>query len=676
MNYPPRHSGVARFSYEQFLPFPRRLGTFPLTTVRLTYLLLRILLCLILGSSGLLVDQGWWPFLGGDTNLAFAQHTSTSPLLDQARLELEADNPAAAITTLEKLIDSFPPPEVLEEAYLLQATALKHDHQPTDALTVLKQLLEEFPFSRSTNPARVLMAELYIELQNYEPALDQLYQALDYATDLDLRRSIFQLIRQTELNNHNPLGAVKALLNEMSLADQTERLELESLTQTLILQQLDEPALQELVESYSSRYPGDIATIRLIELHTAHGDEVLAERDIRGFLKRFPTHPYAQTAMALLQSFISKIKFHSHILAAALPFSGPMKTYGTDSLNGIRLALEIAKEQWGLTSIGLVVKDTTTLTAPLRVEIQQMLDEFRPLAVVGPLLSREIQELDRLPDDYATPFITPSSTLLNVRQFGSFWFSTAMTSSVQAKRLVEYAILKLGYHRFGIIYPQTAYGREMADMFAKEVLHSGGEIIASEGYADDQTDIGEQLRLLKEKDLAKYGTTQTEKTRTGEDRMVYTPGFDAVFVPGQPVHLALIAAQLAFYDMNVPILGGNSWHNSELFRWAKHDLDGHIFVDGFFPNSPDPNIRMFVQRYRSQFQKEPSLFAFQAYDAATMVMETIRQGAQSGQGVWDQLVRRSDLPALSGFASFSSAGILNRRLYLLQVKNKTFTQLN
>src|SRR5690606_6284902 len=126
---------------------PRRLGTFPLTTVRLKYLLLRTLVCLILGSSGLLVGQGWWPFLGGDINLAFAQQSSTSPLLDQARLELEADNPAAAITTLEKLIDSFPPPEILEEAYLLQATALKHDHQPTDALTVLKQLLEEFPFS-------------------------------------------------------------------------------------------------------------------------------------------------------------------------------------------------------------------------------------------------------------------------------------------------------------------------------------------------------------------------------------------------------------------------------------------------------------------------------------------------------------------------------------------------
>ncbi|HQU29639.1 MAG TPA: penicillin-binding protein activator, partial [Nitrospirales bacterium] len=433
---------------------------------------------------------------------------------------------------------------------------------------------------------------------------------------------------------------------------------------------------RDLIDAYPARYPGDLATIRLIEIHTAQGDEVLAERDIRGFLKRFPSHPYAQTAFALLQSFIHKIKAHSHILAVALPFSGPMKTYGTDSLNGIRLAVEIAKEQWGLSSIGLVVKDTTALHGPLRVEMQQMLDEFQPLAVIGPLLSREIQNVGRLGDDYNTPFLTPSSTLLNVRQYGSFWFSTAMTSSVQAKRMAEYAILKMGLHRFVVIYPQTAYGRELADLFAKEVLHSGGEIIAVESYSEDQTDVADQLRRIKEHDLTKYGTTIEETTKTNEKRTVYTPGFDAVFLPGQPVHLTLIAAQLAFFDMNVPLLGGNSWHNPELFRWAKQDLDGSVFVDGFFLNSPDPSIHMFAQRYRDHYQQEPSLFSVQAFDAATMVLETIRNGAQSGQDVWDQLVRRSDLPALSGFASFSSAGILNRRLYVLQVNKRTFMQLN
>ena len=614
------------------------------------------------------------PLIGTAPDLAWAEAHSAA--LEQGKTQVEAGNTAEAIRTLETLIDSFPPPDILQEAYLLLAMALKQENQSKEALSILKQMAEEFPISPFLNQARVFMAEIYITLDDQEQALTQLYQALDYATESEQRQRILRLIRQSELAHHNSLGAIKAALEEMMLVDQPTRTELEQITQTLILQDLDEPGLRDLIDTYPTRYPGDLATIRLIEIHTAQGDEVLAERDIRGFLKRFPSHPYAQTAFALLQSFIHKIKVHPHILAVALPFSGPMKSYGTDALNGVRLALDIAKEQWGLSSVGLVVKDTTALNAPLRVEMQQMLDEFEPRAVIGPLLSREIQNIGRLGDNYSTPFITPSSTLLNVRQYGSFWFSTAMTSSVQAKRMAEYAILKMGLHRFVVIYPQTAYGRELADLFAKEVLHSGGEIIAQEGYSEEQSDVAEQLRRIKEQDLAKYGTITEETTKTGEKRTVYTPGFDAVFLPGQPVHLTLIAAQLAFFDMNVPLLGGNSWHNPELFRWAKQDLDGSVFVDGFFLNSPDPSIQMFAQRYRSQYQQEPSLFSVQAFDAATMVLDTIRNGAQSGQGVWDQLVRRYDLPALSGFASFSSAGILNRRLYVLQVNKRAFTQLN
>ncbi len=608
--------------------------------------------------------------------LARAEDPTPSITLDQAKFQVETGEFSKALITLEELIDTVPSPDILQEAYFLQATALHQESQIDEAISVLEQLLEEFPFSSMTNPARMLLAQLLIKNQDPTNALTHLYQALDYAADPEQRRTLLHLIGPTEISVGNPLGAVQAGLKELMLVDSSERQAIEQHIQTLILQQLDEVALRELMDDYATRYPGDIATIRLIELHTARGDEVLAERDIRGFLQRYPNHPYAQTAMALLQSFINKIKIHSHIVAVALPFSGPMKTYGNDALNGIRLALELAKEHWGLTTVGLVVKDTTSLVSPLRVEMQQLIEEFQPLGLIGPLLSREIQEIGDLPDDYGIPFITPSSTLLNVRQFGSFWFSTAMTSSVQAKRLVEYAVMNLDYHRFCVIYPKSSYGRELASMFTKEVLHSGGEIIAAEEYAEEQTDIGEQLRRLKAQDLSKYGLEETEESERGEERIVYTPGFDAVFVPGQPVHLALIAAQLAFFDINVPILGGNSWHNPELFRWAKRDLDGSIFVDGFFLNSPDPDVQQFIQRYRQQYQKEPSLFAVQAYDAATLIMETIRKDAQSGQDVWDQLVRRSDLPALSGFSSFSSAGILNRRLYLLQVMNRTFTQLN
>ena len=394
------------------------------------------------------------------------------------------------------------------------------------------------------------------------------------------------------------------------------------------------------------------------------------------FLKHFPNHPYAQTAMALLQSFMHKIKINTHVIAAFLPFSGPIKTFGTDSLNGIRLALEDGKQQLGLTSVGLVVKDTASPTGTLRHELAQVLNDFAPIAAIGPLLSREIQSIAYLADDYEIPIITPSATLLNVRRFGSYWFSTALTASLQVKQLVDYAMTNLGYKRFCIIAPHTAYGREMNQLFTQAVEYFGGEMIATETYSEQETDIAEQIIRLKDTDLTLYGTTKKEKISRKKTRTIYTPGFDAVFVPGKPVNLALIASQLAFYDINVPLLGANSWHDPEIFRWAKHGIENGIFTDGFFAQSPDPSVQAFIQRYRKRFGSDPSLFSVQAYDATWLILDTIQKGALSGADVREQFVRRHDLSILNGFASFGSTGILNRKIYILQIQKGKFVQIN
>lgn len=156
--------------------------------------------------------------------------------LEQAKAQLEAGESTQALETIEELIDSLPPPEILQDAYFLQATILKEQAQIPEAISVMRQLLEEFPFSTNTNPSRLLLAELYSENEEYSQALLQLYQALDYAADQELRRTLFQRIRQAELDNGHPLGAVKAALNEMMLVNPTERLELEQFTQNLVLQ--------------------------------------------------------------------------------------------------------------------------------------------------------------------------------------------------------------------------------------------------------------------------------------------------------------------------------------------------------------------------------------------------------------------------------------------------------
>lgn len=93
-----------------------------------------------------------------------------------------------------------------------------------------------------------------------------------------------------------------------------------------------------------------------------------------------------------------------------------------------------------------------------------------------------------------------------------------------------------------------------------------------------------------------------------------------------------------------------------------------MFVDGFFLDSPHPTSQDFVNRYQQRYQGKPSLFAAQAYDATQLVVDAIRRGATSAREVHIHLSRAQDLPTLTGPAHVNAQGVLNRRLFVLQVK--------
>ena len=158
--------------------------------------------------------------------------------------------------------------------------------------------------------------------------------------------------------------------------------------------------------------------------------------------------------------------------------------------------------------------------------------------------------------------------------------------------------------------------------------------------------------------------------------LVYTPGFDALFLPGHPTDVAFLAAQLAFFDVNVPLLGTNTWNHPNLLKWGRSSIDGGVFGDALFLETADPKTRRFITAYRERFQGDPSIFAVQAYDAMHAVLDAIRRGATTGPDVRIQLFVRHDLPTLGGLEKFDEGGILTRKVYMIQIHNGRFVQLN
>jgi ABC-type branched-subunit amino acid transport system substrate-binding protein/predicted negative regulator of RcsB-dependent stress response len=597
-------------------------------------------------------------------------------MIEQARGLIETNQHDAAIAALKTFLSAYPNSGSADDAHLLLGTALLRNKQPTEAIFYLEQLMTEHQKSPLIGRARLLLATAHADLGNPDQALAYLAEARSLEDSVDTKREALKLSGEILIAKGDFPHAIQAWLDELNLSPENERPDVRERIRTLIQDKMDRKALHRLRDAYPTTFPGDLALIRLIELYSSRGEDHQAERNLRIFLNRFPSHEYAKTASDNLQALKGRLKSSQYVLVALLPTSGRQSAFGTEVYNGIKLAIEKGRDTLGLTSVGLIVVDSETDRNLLKFQLSDVLSEYKPLAVIGPLYSKDLPLVAELAEKTETPFITPTASLADVRRLGGYLFNTAASFSQQARRLADYAVQYLGYKRFCILHADSPYGQELARLFGQEAKQLGGEIIAVESYKEADMDVGAQIKRLKTEDLKKYGHAKTVPMSKGGTRIVYEPGFDAVFLPGRSAQVGLITAQLLFHDVKVGFLGNSTWNSPDLLRYADRTIEGDVFVDGFFADSADPTVHDFVVRYRLRHQSDPTSFAAQAYDATRLVLEAVKRGATTGRSVREQLAKSPDLPALSGPAAFGANGTLDRRLYVIEIKKGKFVQVD
>ena len=606
------------------------------------------------------------------------------PVLSQAKRMIDKGEHEAAATILRRFLATSPRPEHLDDTYLLLGAALHGMNEYAEALKYLTQLQTEFPDSELNERGRIMLARTHAAMGNVDLALPLLAQLRANSANDDTKHEALRLTADFLVQKKEYVRAIEALLEDSANGTEEQIGETRAQIREFITEKLDKKALLRVRDQHPKSFPGDLASIRLIELYTGRGEDHLAERQIQQFLAQFPDHPYAPKATETLAQLHARFKANQYFIATVLPLSGRLAPFANEILEGIQLAVERAREQSGMPPVGLIVKDNESDRPSFLDDLSSLLNDERPVALIGPVLSKNLPVMAELAERSRVPLITPAATFPNVRRLGGYVFSTTLTYALQAKRIATYATGDQGYRRFVILYPDTIYGREQARLFAQEVRQHEGEIIAMESFKEGDTDFAPQIKRLKAEDLKKYGlAVPYDPSRPAgkpigktEKRILYTPGFDAVFIPSRASEIGLLAAQLAFHDIKVPLLGTNGWNSQDFLRTADRTVDGAVFVDGFFADSPSTTVQDFVQRYQKRFQGTPTLFTMQGYDAARLVLEAIRRGATSGETIRDLLKSQTDLPTLFGPAGFGPEGTLQRPLVLLQVKHGKFVQLD
>lgn len=344
-------------------------------------------------------------------------------------------------------------------------------------------------------------------------------------------------------------------------------------------------------------------------------------------------------------------------IGVLIPGSGRMQGYGREVLHGVEFLLETGVAPDFPYRIEVIYGDERDDEGAEEV-VEEMAASGEILVLIGPLLSSTVERIVPVAERYSLAVFSPTASSPRLRGISRNFFRNCITLEGFGRKLAEAATESLELKKFAVFAPDDVYGFHYVDVFRREVMLRGGEIVASQAYEVGLTDFAKPIRALKRE----AGIPDPLPDLPAG----YELPFEAVFLPGSAEEVGMILPQLAFHDIDVrrlTVLGVNGLNTPRLPEIGEDFAEGVIFTDGFFTGSPSPGVQRFVSRYRRKFGEDPRTFSAQAYDAAAIVLEALRRGADTREKMVAALGEVEDFPGVTGGTTLSPGGFLERKAF-------------
>ena len=461
----------------------------------------------------------------------------------------------------------------------------------------------------------------------------------------------------------------------------------------------------------------------LLTLETGRTDDAIAA--LSELVNKHPAHEQVEQAKALILEIFSESISSPHFIGCLLPLSGPYKTYGYKALQGIELALNAYHRANKEKPIHLIVKDTAS--NPFQaVQAVRELDEANVSAIIGPIISAEPAAMEAQSRGIPIILFTQKD---NIAQIGEFVFRNFITPRMQIEPLAEHAVRKMGLKRFAILYPDENYGNTYMNLFWDEVLSLEGAVVGAESYDPMDTDFAKPIKKLVglyyqvpkelqidfaftlEEDVNSDPMAKTttdmfaflpdetkhipelffwgfpqplgplagddDRGRKRDDELEPIVDFDALFIPDAAKKAGLITPQLAYFDIeDVVLIGTNLWHSPQLISMSQDYIQGAVLTDGFFAESKEPKVRVFLKDFQNTFDEKPGFIEAVAYDSTKILLQTlVNPRIRFKSHLKDELLNLVDFPGVTGSTSFDYKGDAIKDPYILQVKGRSFKTL-
>ncbi|MGQ0507774.1 MAG: penicillin-binding protein activator [Myxococcaceae bacterium] len=650
------------------------------------------------------------------------QDPAADQALERANQTAEVSNKQQAVDAYLSVRKAYPETTAAQEALYQAGVLFFESGDYVNARKSFNELLFDNPLFDKADDAKLKLGAAALELRAYRDAYQTLSSIIDKAEPAQKTALAEQAIRAAEGAQLYAEALRLALrLNEFATTRDEQQNALLRVTDLVEGRApfIDVATVQRELPVTHPAWP--VLTFKLARIFYHLRDWTRLEETLNIFLREAPNHAFAAQAQEMQARANRRTTVKPKTLGVVLPMSGKYKQFGETVMRGIQLALKNS-------DIEVIVKDSQGDVNLAGKAVEELAFDDGAMAILGPLLADDSKRAALVAEELQVPILTLSRAE-GITDIGPHVFRNMLTQSAQAKALADYATRVLGYKNFGVLYPNIAYGVELANEFWDEVATRGGTMRAAESYEYDQTTFTTEVKKLvgryylddRADYLEKYREIQSgpgdafrkrkaiEKIRSQLDPVV---DFDALFIPDEWRRVSLVAPALAVEDIitnscdkkdvdkirkttgrkeikTVTLLGSNQWGTSpkgqsglpELLERGGKFVICSIYVDGFFVDSARPATKRFVNAYRDAYKgqgnRDPILLEATGYDSALMIKNILdKQRPASREAFREALATMRKFEGATGPTTFNEKREAEKPLFFLTIDGKGIKELS
>ncbi len=619
-----------------------------------------------------------------------AEEKQARQQLARAESALQEGNLEEAAQQYRQLVMAFPRSPQAAKALLRQGEIDFRLERYEQAALVFQQVINEFPVRPEGDAARLWLLRCYLRLERFNDAVETGRSLATYLPERSQRSEAAEVVAAAQEAEGNYTEAVRWYVKAYELAEEEKHAEL-AIKVDGALERLDRNLVLTLLAEYPDGFPNFQLQTRMVEIDMEEGRLGIALQQLEVLIEEQPLHPLAETWKMMSERVEEWLKVEMTTVGCVLPLSGRYQAYGDRVLRGLVMAAQDLRIMVpGAGDIQLIIRDSGGDPDLAVAAVRDLVLDHRVAAIIGPLSRVAAEAAAKEAEKLWVPIITLSQKE-GVNEIGGYVFRYFLSNEQQARTLVEYAVLGLGYRRFAILYPNDNYGTRLVQLFWDQVDRLGGEIRGVEAYEPSQTDFADQIKKLvglyyprpesEIPDQAKEGAAAANlaegSTEPLEEELLPIMDFDAIFIPDGYNQVGLIAPQLAYHDVTgIRLLGTNLWNSPKLVEMAAPYLQDSVFVDGFFAESNLPLTSQFVARYQESFGDKPGYLEAQAYDTMRLLVDGLHQpGVTSRQLLRNALLGIQALPGVAGAASVGPDGEVHKPPFLITIHRRRMEEI-